>query len=130
NVRQYDKLLEMKCYGPDGQGFGARVRNVEEPGPYFHPLVSTLITGAARLMLALVERRAAENGMTWMFCDTDSMALVRPDGVSEGEFIARVDTVRTWFDALNPYEAQEPLFKLEDANYRVENGNVTDTVEP
>ena len=34
----------------------------EQPGRYYHPLLATLITGAARLMLALTERLAFEHG--------------------------------------------------------------------
>ncbi len=47
----------------------------EQPGRYYHPLLATLITGAARLMLALTERLAFEHGLNWAFCDTDSMAF-------------------------------------------------------
>jgi len=43
----------------------------EKPGRYYHPLLATLITGAARLMLALTERLAFEHGLNWAFCDTD-----------------------------------------------------------
>ena len=35
----------------------------ELPGRYYHPLLATLITGAARLMLALTERLAFEHGL-------------------------------------------------------------------
>jgi DNA polymerase elongation subunit (family B) len=47
----------------------------ELPGRYYHPLLATLITGAARLMLAVTERLAFEHGLNWAFCDTDSMAF-------------------------------------------------------
>ena len=52
---------------------------LEEPGRYYHPLLATLITGAARLMLALTERLAFEHGLNWAFCDTDSMALANTE---------------------------------------------------
>ncbi len=130
NVSHHDNLRKVKCYGPDSKEFSTWVRSFEESGRYFHPLLATLITGAARLMLALVERLASDNGITWLFCDTDSMALAQPDGMAEEEFVARVEGVRQWFDALNPYETAEPLFKLEEANYRLQDREPTDALEP
>jgi hypothetical protein len=53
----------------------------EAPGRFFHPLLATLITGAARLMLAITERRLLDEGLDWAFCDTDSMAFAKPDGI-------------------------------------------------
>ena len=35
----------------------------EAPGRYFHPLLGTLITGAARLMLAMTERLLTDRGL-------------------------------------------------------------------
>jgi hypothetical protein len=37
----------LVCHGPNGDGFPAESQKVEEPGRYFHPLLATLITGAA-----------------------------------------------------------------------------------
>ena len=51
----------------------------ELPGRYYHPLLATLITGAARLMLALTERLAFEHGLNWGFADTDSMAFANTE---------------------------------------------------
>lgn len=130
NVDEQDKPQEVTCYGAGGEGFTARVRNIEEPGRYFHPLLATLITGGARLMLALAERLATDSGITWAFCDTDSMALAKPGEMDEADFMERAERVRSWFTALNPYEHKGPLFKIEDANYRVERGKKTDQLEP
>jgi hypothetical protein len=54
----------------------------ENPGDFFHPLLGTLITGAARLMLAITERLLIDEGLDWVFCDTDSMAFAVPTGNS------------------------------------------------
>ncbi len=129
NVDEQDKLQEVTCYGAGEEGFATRVRNIEEPGRYFHPLLATLITGGARLMLALTERLATDSGITWAFCDTDSMALSRPGEMDEAEFMNRAERVRSWFTALNPYEHKGPVFKIEDANYRIERGKKTDQLE-
>lgn len=109
-----------KCYGIDGEGFPldiATSEKVEDPGPFFHPLLATLITGAARLMLALAEIQAESQGLDWAFCDTDSMAIAKPDDWSNSDFFKRANAVCSWFDPLNPYEMKGPFFKIEDANF-------------
>jgi transcriptional regulator with XRE-family HTH domain len=129
NVSAQATAQEMVCYGGE-DAFNVRVRNMEEPGRYFHPLLATLITGAARLMLAIAERLAEDSGITWAFCDTDSMALARPKGMKPKDFLERAGGVREWFTTLNPYEKKEGLFKLEDANYQLEDDKLTDEIEP
>ncbi len=130
NVAEHGKLQEVTCHGPDDAPFSVWVRNVEEPGRYFYPLLATLITGAARLMLALAERLATDEGIGWAFCDTDSMALARPDGMADAEFLERARRVCDWFAPLNPYTVRGPLLKVEDANYRIEDGKPTNELEP
>lgn len=130
NVTEFAKPQSVTCYGGDGDGFEARTPNVEDPGRYFHPVLGTLITGAARLMLALAERLATDAGLTWAFCDTDSMALAKPEGMGEDEFLARADQVREWFTPLNPYATKAPLFKIEEANYGLDDGKIGGDIEP
>jgi len=130
NVNELDKLQEVTCYGASGKGFLVRVCNLEEPGRYFYPLLATFITGGARLKLAMAERLAEDAGITWAFCDTDSMALAKPQEMGEEEFLERAQRVRGWFASLNPYAREEDLFKLEDANKRVQEGKTTDQLEP
>ncbi len=48
----------------------------ETPGPFAFPPIATVITGGARLMLAMLERCVTDAGGTWVFGDTDSMAIV------------------------------------------------------
>ncbi len=129
NVAEQDKPQEVMCYGGDKAGFPTRVRNVEKPGKHFHPLLATLITGGARLMLAMAERLATDSGVGWAFCDTDSMALAKPEGMDQSDFLERATQVSEWFATLNPYEHKGPLFKLEDANYAVKDGKQPDQLE-
>jgi hypothetical protein len=89
----------------------------ENPGTYFHPLLATLITGAARLMLAITERLVTEQGLDWSFCDTDSMAIAKPEVMPTAEFAGRTQAVVAWFDALNPYDFEASILKIEDVNY-------------
>jgi len=90
---------------------------LEEPGRYFHPLLATLITGAARLMLAAAERLASDQGLGWAFCDTDSIAMAKPAEMDAGEFQHRCHGVIDWFIPLNPYAKQGSILKIEDTNY-------------
>jgi hypothetical protein len=40
-------------------------------------------------MLALTERLAAERGLDWAFCDTDSMWFAKPVALGRQDFTAR-----------------------------------------
>ena len=119
NVADLDTPEKLICYGPEGEGFPVDSNKVEEPGRFFHPLLATLITGAARLMLGIAERLCVESGLDWAFCDTDSMAIAKPDGMSQGKFFERAQSICAWFASLNPYEQKGSIFKIEDANYPI-----------
>lgn len=108
----------LQCFGADASGFPVRSRKFERPGRYFHPLLATFITGAARLMLAIAERRLVDEGLRWILCDTDSMMFGQPPGMQKEEFDRRAKAVRDWFEPLNPYDVPLELFKVEDENYR------------
>ena len=99
---------------------------MEEPGQFFHPLLATLITGAARLMLGIAERLCVEKGLDWAFCDTDSMAIAKPDGMGQAEFFERAQSICEWFSSLNPYEKKGSIFKIEDANYPIRSATVSE----
>lgn len=96
--------------------FSFKTDKSEMPGTFFHPLLGTLITGAARLMLAVTERLVADQGMDWSFCDTDSMAIAKPDALLISDFYQRVHAVVDWFAALNPYAFGGSILKIEDVN--------------
>jgi hypothetical protein len=120
NVSPAAKPRPLICYGIDGPGFQTPVRSVEKPGSYFHPLLATLITGAARLMLAIAETLASRNGIGWAFCDTDSFAFARPEDMDDHVFTNRVESVRRWFNPLIPYERDLELFEMEQENFPVD----------
>src|SRR5690606_15007089 len=94
---------------------------IEKPGTYFHPLLATPITGAARLMLAITERLAADSGLEWSFCDTDSMALAKPEQMNHGDFAGKVQNIIDWFSGLNPYDFEGSILKSESVNYSLDN---------
>jgi hypothetical protein len=118
---------EVRVYGADPP-FGAAPKKIEKPGRYFHPLLATLITGAARLMLAITEKLAIDEGLDWAFCDTDSMAFAKPDRMSEAEFATKVQAVCQWFEGLNPYEEAGSILEMEKQNFTKDpNGEKTET---
>lgn len=125
---------KVTVHGPTGQPFSAKVIAPEDPGEFCFPPIAAVITGAARLMLALLERAVTDAGGTWVFCDTDSLAIAATEGgalvpCDGGEHqlpdgreailalsYAQVDAIRDRFTALNPYDATvvPGLLKRED----------------
>jgi hypothetical protein len=116
NVSDLDEREQRQCFGPKGEPFAILTDKSEEPGRYFHPLLASLITGAARLMLAITETLAIQAGIDWAFCDTDSMALAKPEGMGREAFLEAAQSICDWFSPLNPYERKSRLLKVEDAN--------------
>jgi hypothetical protein len=109
----------LDVYGPDGECNRVCTKALEQPGRYFHPLLGVLITGAARLMLGIAELKAEELGLDWVFCDTDSLAIARPESISRKDFHKRVQQIIDWFKPLNTYRKQESILKIEAINYTI-----------
>jgi hypothetical protein len=112
----------LDVYGPDGRKHVRESTGIEEPGRYYHPLLGTLITGAARLMLATAEALAADRGLGWAFCDTDSIAMARPSDMTADAFTSKTQEVIDWFEALNPYQQPGSILKIEDGNFGIKSG--------
>jgi hypothetical protein len=137
------KKVPVTVWNSDGQPFTTKVAAPEEPGPYCFPPLAALITSAARLMLALLECSVRERGGSYVFCDTDSLAIVAskdggllacpggehrlPDGREAVNALswAEVEGVRQSFAALNPYDPEAvpgSVLKAEDENFDEETG--------
>lgn len=110
------KSKVMSVFGPDGECEAVQTHSLEQPGRFFHPLLGVLITGAARLMLGIAEKLTKDCGLDWVFCDTDSWAFTRPDGLSRQAFHRRAQAVVDWFEPLSPYEKRGSILKIEDVN--------------
>jgi hypothetical protein len=76
NRQEADAKVRVTCHGIDPQPFTCHVAHPDVPGEYCFPPFASLITGAARLMLALLEHCVCELGGTYAMEDTDSMAIV------------------------------------------------------
>jgi hypothetical protein len=122
----------------DRTSFTTTTHAPENPGPYCFPPLAATVTGAARLMLALLEHEVAHAGGSFVFCDTDSMAIVarRRGGMvacgggserdASGAAAIRVlswrqvDRIIERFTALNPFDATRvpgSILKIEAENY-------------
>jgi hypothetical protein len=87
---------------------------VEESGKWFAPHLASLITSGGRLLLAMLETCIKNAGGTFLFCDTDSAAIVSsknrqhvamPDGAKPITALswAEVQCIVDRFKTLNPY---------------------------
>jgi hypothetical protein len=103
---------------------------IENPGQWFFPPLASLITAGGRLLLAMTEACVEEKKGTYLFCDTDSLAVVASkDGGplhipgSEGLRILSwkdVQAIVDKFADLNPYDrkiVKGSILNLVDANY-------------
>ncbi len=136
--QESDEEVKVTCHGIDAKSYRCRVTHPEAPGKYCFPPLAALITGAARLMLALLESCVSELGGTYAMEDTDSMAIVAtkrggtipcPGGPlrTNGGLSAinalsweQVGNIVQKFTALNPYDRSAipgSILKVEDNNF-------------
>jgi hypothetical protein len=120
------KREEVTIYGL-GDPFQQKLSAVETPGAYSFPPLAACITGAARLMLALLERLVTDAGGHYAFCDTDSMTITAsPDGGQPNTLsFAQVDRIVDRFTTLNPYNPElvgGSILELEEWNLDPDTG--------
>ena len=124
----FDKAKNVLVFSGD-EDFSDVSRVIERRGKWFAPYLATLITSAGRLLLAMLETEVSQAGGTYLYCDTDSLAIVaskaggslRVPG-SDGKRILtwnEVDRILAKFQVLNPYDsnAVPELLNLTDDNY-------------
>lgn len=114
----------LSVYNGIAEPFATEKNKIEETGVFYDPLLATLITGAARLMLAITETLVSKKQLEWVFCDTDSMAIAKPDCMKEAQFIEEVQSIINWFDDLNPYKFSGSILKSESYNYNHIDGKI------
>lgn len=101
---------------------------VEKPGDFFAPHIASPITAGGRLLLAMLETCIRDAGSTYLFCDTDSAAIVSmehrqqiamPDGAKPITALSRneVDEIVQRFEKLNPYHLKGSILKVHKLNW-------------
>jgi hypothetical protein len=104
----------------------------EKQGNWYAPYLASLITSGGRLLLALIEACVKEKRGTYLFCDTDSLAIVaskrggslRIPGSESIRILswAEVQSIVDRFAELNPYNREfvpGSILNLTDANFDV-----------
>jgi hypothetical protein len=120
--------------------FKHRTKKPEELGDFCFPPIAVLISSAARLMLAMLERCVADEGGHYASCDTDSMTIIateaggsipvktgdakpyRTESIKALSWNA-VDRIVERFEALNPYDRSVvpgSILKMETENFEDE----------
>ena len=143
NREESDDPVRVTCHGIDEEPFSCSVGHPDIPGKYCFPPLASLITGGARLMLALLEYSVTKRGGTYAMEDTDSMAIVAtetggkircpggPHLMDDGRdgVLAlswnQVDEIVEQFAALNPYDPAavgRSILKIEKDNWDPETG--------
>lgn len=136
--RESERKEKILCQGIDAEPYSCFVAHPETPGEYCFPPFGSLITGAARLMLALLEHSVRELKGTYAMEDTDSMAVVAtkegglvpctggnektPDGKEAIRALSwkEVESISRRFLSLNPYDKNvifRSILKIEEDNY-------------
>lgn len=138
NRVETNERVQVLCHGMDDRSFSCRVSSPEIPGEFCFPPMASLITGGARLMLALLERCVSDRGGTYAMEDTDSMAIVAtehgglidcPGGCRRKRNGTKAIKALSWqqvreiahcFHSLNPYESDAipgSILKIEEDNF-------------
>ena len=124
----FQKLKGVRVFSGD-ESFSDFSHVIETRGKWFAPYLATLITSAGRLLLAMLEVEVSRMGGTYLYCDTDSLAIVASENGgplniagAEGKralTFHEVDEVTAKFQQLNPYDRRDvkDLLNLTDDNY-------------
>lgn len=129
-------MTQVTVFG-NGASYEHATNAPEKVGKFCFPPIAAVISAAARMMLALLERCVTDLGGSYAFCDTDSMAIVAtergdvvpchggalrlPGGDSAVRALtwSQVRGVQSRFDALNPYDQHviPTILNIEKINF-------------
>ena len=129
NPDVFSKKIQVNVFSGD-EDFPDASEVFEDPGPWFFPPLASLITAGGRLLLAMTEVCVQEKQGSYLFCDTDSLAVVaskrggplRIPGAEDLRILSwtEVQDIVDKFESLNPYDRQivkKSILNLVDANY-------------
>jgi hypothetical protein len=105
-VNTEGRKYETDVYGL-GEHYKCWASKKESFGYFFNPIIATMATAGARLMLAMGEGWLQAHGGCYAFCDTDSLA-VSPFHWKK---------LQQYFEPLNPTPDEPYFLKLEKENY-------------
>src|SRR5208337_2796999 len=102
----------------EGQRCEAEVHGLEGPfkcvaskresfGSFFNPIISTMLTSGARLLLAMAEAWLEQHGARYTFFDTDGTCVT--------PFYWK--KLQEYFEPLNPMPEESEFLKLEKENH-------------
>ncbi len=100
-----NRKCEVEVYGLNH--FKCKAAKRESFGDFFNPIIATMLTSGARLLLAMAESWLEQHGGFYTFCDTDSMA-VSPFHWKK---------LQDYFEPLNPIPEEPGFLKLEKENF-------------
>ncbi|WP_084666194.1 hypothetical protein [Thermanaeromonas toyohensis] len=112
--REKDEEGLLTVYSGD-ECFHVETDVYENEGFYYNPLIAVMITGAARLILAMIQRVIQDLGGDYVFCDTDSLCIY--DLQSDRPNLIGRKVVEK-FRSLWPYEGEGSLLAAEEYNWR------------
>ena len=125
----FSKKIQVKVFSGD-KDFSDASEVVEDPGAWFFPPLASLITAGGRLLLAMTEACVQEKKGSYLFCDTDSLAVVaskrggplRIPGSKDLRILSweEVQDIVDKFESLNPYDrtiVKKSILNPVDANY-------------
>ena len=101
NTKSLDKFQDVVVNSVER--FTSRVKRIEDTGKYFNPIMASMITGSARLILAMAESIAVKDGYI-AYMDTDSIFVS----------IDKAKEIQDIFRLLNPYSVNVEMFKIEE----------------
>jgi len=124
-----NKKVPIRVYSGE-KSFSDSSDIIENPGKWFSPPLASLITSAGRLLLGMTEASVQKKNGTYLFCDTDSLAIVSSEKGGElnipGSENIRilpwrdVEAIANRFVSLNPYDPKAvkgSILNLVDANF-------------
>jgi hypothetical protein len=124
-----NKKIPLRVYSGD-KNFSDSSDVTENSGKWFFPPLASLITSAGRLLLGMTEACVQEKHGTYLFCDTDSLAIVSSEkggklAIPGSETIRilpwrEVREIADRFISLNPYDPRAvkgSILNLVDANF-------------
>jgi hypothetical protein len=73
--KRVSRATKVRVFSGEQQ-FKTKSKIIEDKGTFYCPVIASLITAGGRLLLAILEREVRKAAGTYLFCDTDSMAIL------------------------------------------------------